>query len=127
MCWYLGMAIADLSAHYHAPQTESHTARMGDVQGLVAPAPFYLFPCAVSLGTPRRQPAVSRSIGVPNSSSSAGSLPTASFPSWPHSSITQSHASTPPTPPDTPSDDCTSYDKEVAKDASGKDMARARW
>ncbi len=30
--------------------------------------------------------------------------------------------STPPKPPDTPTDDCTSYDKQVAKDANKKDM-----
>lgn len=30
--------------------------------------------------------------------------------------------STPPKPPDTPTDDCTSYDKPVAKDANQKDM-----
>lgn len=83
------MSIADISDHYNAPQTESHTARMDDVQGLVAPAPFYLLPCAVSLGTPRIQPAVSWPLGVFNSSNSAGGLPTASSPSWSHFSIAQ--------------------------------------
>ena len=87
---YLGASIAGTSGAYSASQTESHTARMDDdVQGLLAPAAFSLFPCAVSLGAPRIQPAVSWSIGAPNSSSSAGGLPTASSPSWSHFSITQ--------------------------------------
>lgn len=87
---YLGASIAGTSGAYSASQTESHTARMDDdVQGLVAPAAFSLFPCAVNMGTSRIQPAVSWSIGVPGSSGSAGGLPTASSPSWSHFPITQ--------------------------------------